>query len=315
MAALVVISVFMVVEAIGGFISGSLALIADATHMLTDALALALAVSAHWFARRPADQRKHFGYRRTQVLAAFVNGLALSLLLAWIVFEAVKRFFNPVEVDWSIMLVVAIVGLLANAAAFFLLHGAKDNDINIRGAMLHVVSDLLGSVAAILAAIVIAFSGWMKIDPLLSIVVAGLIARSAFRLLQETGHILLEGAPENINVQALIEDMKTASPDVKDIHHVQIWQLTPDQPRLTMHARVNSPEAAADTLQKLQMSLKKKYGIVQSTIQIEFNEDCPFCADNPAQVQARAASRDTASGEAAFDNSNAALEARLAGQR
>ena len=183
LAAFFVIAVFMVVEAIGGFISGSLALLADATHMLTDSFALALAASAQWFANRPADKKLHFGYRRTQVLAAFVNGIALAFLLLWIVFEAVHRFFfEPVSVQWPLMLNVAIIGLLANGVAFFILHNSKSDNVNVRGALLHVISDLVGSVAAIIAAIVIATTGWMKIDPILSIAVAALIGRSAWRL-------------------------------------------------------------------------------------------------------------------------------------
>lgn len=273
--ALAVISVFMVVEAIGGILSGSLALLADSVHMLTDALALSLAISAHWLSRRPADERRHFGYRRTQVLAAFVNGLFLSALLAWIFVEAVIRLRQPVQVDTQLMLSIAMIGLLANIVAYVVLHGAAKNDINIRGAMLHVISDLLGSVAAIIAALVIMSTGWTGIDPLLSMLVALLIARSAYKLLRETGHILLEGAPKNIDVAALIEGVREAAPAVTDVHDVQIWQLTPQHPRLTMHARVVDPAAAAVTLDRIKTYLEKTHGIRESTVQIEIGSDCP----------------------------------------
>ncbi|MEL7486869.1 MAG: cation diffusion facilitator family transporter [Pseudomonadota bacterium] len=277
-AAFVVIAVFMVVEALGGFLSGSLALLADATHMLTDALALALAASAQWIARRPADDRLHFGYRRTQVLAAFVNGIALAFLLAWIVFEAVKRFvFEPIDVNWSLMLIIATVGLLANGVAFFVLHGAEKDNVNIRGAMLHVLSDLLGSVAAIIAAVVIALTGWMKIDPILSILVAMLIGRSAWMLVRETGHILMEGAPQNIDVATLIDELREIAPQVEDVHHVQIWQLTPEETRLTMHARITAPGQTHETLQALKSFLEERYGIKDSTVQIEVGDHCPDC--------------------------------------
>lgn len=276
LAAFVVIAVFMVVEAIGGLLSGSLALLADATHMMTDALALALAASAQWIAGRPADSKLHFGYRRTQVLAAFVNGIALAFLLTWIVFEAVKRFFfEPVDVNWSLMLNIALIGLLANGVAFFILHRSRTDNVNIRGAMLHVVSDILGSVAAIIGALVIATTGWLKIDPILSIIVAALIGRSAWRLISETGHILMEGAPPNIDVTSLADGIKKASPDVLQIHQLQIWQITPEEPRLTMHARIKSPDLAENALQKMKEYLEREHGIRQSTVQVEFTNECP----------------------------------------
>lgn len=273
--ALAVIVVFMIVEIVGGVISGSLALLADATHMLTDALALALAVGAQFFSAKPADAQLHFGYRRAQVLAAFVNGIFLALLLIWIVFEAIRRFLQPVEVDASLMLTVAILGFVANIVAFFILHRRNERDLNMRGAILHVVGDLLGSAAAIIAAIVISLTGWMQIDPLLSIVVAILIGASALRLVRETGFILLEGAPRSVNVDELKAGMKKAAPLIQDIHGVQITQITPDQLRLTMHACVGKAEDTAAALEAAKQYLGQRYKIRQSTIQIEIGSDCP----------------------------------------
>lgn len=243
-AAFCVITIFMVVEVAGGIISGSLALLADAAHMMTDACALALAASAHWMSARPANRKLHFGYRRLQVLAAFVNGIALVVLMSWIIYEAFRRAITPIEVAWAPMLVIAAFGLAANGVAFRLLHKAGEHDINIKGAMLHVASDLLGSIAAVIAAIVIWQTGWTRIDPILSIFVAVLIARSAFKLLRETTHILLEGAPNHIDPDTLAATLMKASPDVEDIHSVKIWQLTPDQLRLTLHAKLR--DGAAD---------------------------------------------------------------------
>lgn len=276
LVAFAVISVFMVVEAVGGIIAGSLALVADAVHMLTDAFALGLAVTAHWWSRRPADDRLHFGYTRTQVLAAFVNGLFLAALLGWIVYEAVVRMLNPIEVEWRPMLIIALIGLGANVVAFYALHGAPSRDnINIRGAMLHVVSDMLGSVAAVIAALVIMTTGWTRIDPILSLLVAALIGRSAVRLLRETSHILLEGAPQDIDVAALIEGVKGAAPNVVDVHDVYIWQLTPEHPRLTLHARIADAATATATLDRIKAFLEQKYGITETTVQIEVGTDCP----------------------------------------
>jgi cobalt-zinc-cadmium efflux system protein len=273
-AALAVISVFMVVEFVGGLLSGSLALLADASHMMTDAVALSLAASAHWLSMRPADGRLHFGYRRFQVLAAFVNGIALVVLMAWIFWEAIKRSINPVDVDWRTMLAVAVLGLLANVIAFRLLHGSATQNINVRGAMLHVIGDLLGSVAAVIAAVVIALSGWTRIDPLLSILVAILIGYSAYRLLRETAHILLEGAPKGIDAADVARDLASVSPDIEDVHSVQLWQLTPDHPQATLHVRVRSGAAGHDTLGLVKARLAERFGIRESTIQIEIGSCC-----------------------------------------
>lgn len=275
LAALCVTLVFMVVEIVGGIFSDSLALIADAGHMSTDAFALGLAASAHWFSRRPADGKLHFGYRRFQVLAAFVNGILLIVLIGWILIEAVQRFFNPEEVNWSIMLWIAVLGLAANGVAFAILTYGNSENVNIRGAMLHVVSDLVGSVAAIVAALVIMTTGWLQVDPILSVLVALLIGRSALKLISETGHILLEGAPNDIDVPKLISSLKEKAPEIEDIHKVQIWQLTPEHPRLTMHVAVTRPDAAAGTLARIKVFLEENYGLLQSTIQIEMKNHCP----------------------------------------
>ena len=280
-AALAVISVFMVVEFIGGLLSGSLALIADASHMMTDAVALALAASAHWLSMRPADGKLHFGYRRFQVLAAFVNGIALVVLMAWIVWEAIRRSIDPVAVEWRTMLVIAVLGLIANVIAFRLLHTSATQNINVRGAMLHVIGDLLGSVAAVVAAVVIALSGWTRIDPLLSILVAALIGYSAYRLLRETAHILLEGAPEGIDAGEVARDLASVSGDIEDVHSVQLWQLTPDHPQATLHVRLRNGAATQDTLALVKARLSERFGIRDSTVQIETGGCCDDGAQPP----------------------------------
>jgi cobalt-zinc-cadmium efflux system protein len=245
--------------------------------MLTDAVALGLAAGAHLIAGRPADDRRHFGYHRAQVLAAFVNGILLLLLLGWIAIEALQRFRTPIEVNAEMMLGVALLGLAANAAAFFILHEDGANDVNTRGALLHVVSDLLGSVAAVIAALVIMGTAWTRIDPLLSLLVAALIGRSALRLIKETGHILLQGAPKNIDMTALANGVKSAAPGIEDVHDIRIWQMTPDQASLTMHARVADSRLTAEALDKIKHYLEDRYGIVNSTVQIEVGEACPDC--------------------------------------
>jgi cobalt-zinc-cadmium efflux system protein len=273
--AFAVITTFMVVEAVGGVLSGSLALLADAAHMLTDAFALGLAASAQVFAMRPADASLHFGYRRAQVLAAFVNGVLLIVLIAWIIFEAVRRFLSPIDVDASLMLWIAAIGLLANVAAFLILHRPGERDLNVRGALLHVIGDLLGSAAAIIAAIVIALTGWVRIDPILSIIVAILIGFSAVRLLRETGLILLEGAPKNIDVEALKKGLRSASSTIKDVHHVRISQLTPDHPRITLHVCVDQTADAPSAMKAVKDYLSAHFNLHDSTVQIDVGDECP----------------------------------------
>lgn len=286
LAAFAVIFVFMIVEVVGGLLSGSLALLADATHMLTDAAALALAASAQFLAGRPADARLHFGYRRAQVLAAFVNGVLLAILLFWIVFEAVRRLMAPEPVDAPLMLWVAVAGFGANVLAFFILHRPGERNLNMRGAMLHVISDLLGSVAAIIAALVIMGTGWLAVDPLLSIAVAVLIGVSALRLVRETGFILLEGAPPDIDVKELASGLVSSTPQIKGVHSVQISQITPEQPRLTLHACVADARDAAAALAAAKTYLEERYNIRQSTIQIEIGEQCPDAGAPPSPVAA-----------------------------
>ncbi len=310
-AALCVTLVFMVVEIIGGVISGSLALLADAAHMSTDAVALGLAASAHWFSRKPADSRHHFGYRRVQVLAAFVNGILLLLLIGWIVVEAVQRFLNPEPVIWSTMLIVAVLGFASNAFAFAVLTFGNTKNINIRGAVLHVLSDLIGSAAAVIAAIVIMLTGWLQVDPVLSILVALLIGRSAFRLTKETGHILLEGAPTDIDVPILISQLKDKLPEIADIHKVQVWQITPEQPRLTMHVVVARADVAAGTLSRIKTFLEENYHSLQSTIQIEMKNHCPDILSNKSHHEQIG---DTLiSGIKADSGSDAQIESMLTG--
>lgn len=275
--AFVVIAIFMLVEVVGSLISGSLALLADAAHMFTDAFALGLAVVAQGFARRPADQHLHFGYSRAQVLAAFANGVLLFAVIFWILLEAVRRLYEPVPVAWRPMLVVAALGFAANAVAFLLLHGFEKGNVNVRGALLHVVSDLLGSVAAIVAAVAIMLGGPFWVDALLSLVVAALIARSAWRLVSETGHILLEGAPKNLNVESIVTDLKQADEEILDVHDVRIWQLTPDESRVTLHVRIKNRERAQEALDAVKRRLEAHFGIRQSTVQIELG---PVCPDN-----------------------------------
>lgn len=275
--ALALTGTFMLVEVVGGILSGSLALLADAGHMLTDTMALALSAIAFRVSSRPADHKRSYGYQRFQILAAFVNGLSLLVIVGWILFEAVQRILEPSPVMGQTMLYVASAGLLINIVVFFVLHGGDQENLNMQGAALHVLGDLLGSVAAITAALIILSTGWMPIDPILSIGVAALIFRSAWHLVKRSAHILLEGAPEWLDVEDMQSKIISSNSNVKEIHHVHVWGLTPQHPMLTMHVALKQLDGDTTiTIRGIKELLRSEYGIHHSTIEIE----CDDCADD-----------------------------------
>lgn len=286
--ALVLTAAFMVVEFAGGLIAGSLALLADAGHMLTDAAALGVAWAAILIAKRPADLRRTFGYQRLRVLATFVNGCALMFITAWICIEAVQRFMHPAPVDGTTILWIGSIGLVVNLVVFALLRRGDSHDMNVAAATLHVLSDLLGSAAAIVAALVIMATGWTPIDPLLSVFVCLLIVRSAWSLIRRSTHILMEGSPEGIDIVELRSTLESRIPDIHDVHHIHTWLVGPQEILLTMHASVGQGADHPNVLRQAQAVLAERYGITHATIQIEA-EDCanPDCAE--AAPVARAA--------------------------
>ena len=260
---------FMVVEVVGGMYSGSLALLADAGHMLTDTASLALAWYASHAARRPADNLRTYGYQRLQVLAAFINSIAFIAIVVWIAYEALLRLLAPNFVAGQVMLGVAFIGLLVNLIALFLLHGGEKTNLNLRGALLHVLGDLLGSAAVIVAAVIILYTGWMPIDPLLSILVALLILRSAWTIVRHSTHILLEGTPEEIDVEKIQESLIENVPEVKEVHHVHVWSLTTEYPLLTLHVTVDRLDDYSLMLNNIKTILVREFNIRHSTVQIE----------------------------------------------
>ena len=277
MIALVLTGVFMFVEVIGGILSGSLALLADAGHMLTDTMALALAAAAFHVSKRPPGGNLTYGYQRFQILAAFVNGLSLLFIVGWILFEAVQRFISPRDILGETMLVIAAAGLVVNIISFAVLHSGDQENLNIRGAALHVAGDLLGSVAAIVAAIIIIYTGWTLIDPILSVAVAMLILRSAWSLVKRSAHVLLEGAPDWLDVADMQERIVANVPGVSGIHHVHVWGLTPQQLMLTMHVALGDDVASQSVVVRgVKDFLQQEYGIGHSTIEV----DVDGCADH-----------------------------------
>jgi cobalt-zinc-cadmium efflux system protein len=275
-----VVAVVMVLEVAGGLFSGSLALLADAAHMGTDALALLLALVASRLRERSGGPRHSYGLRRAPVLSAFANGLLLLGLSGWVVAEAVQRVMEPPPVLAGPMLGVAIVGLLANVVAFALLHGGDRTDLNLRGALLHVIGDMLGSVAAIVAALVMLSTGWMLADPLLSVGVAGLVGFAALNLLRQSAHILLEGAPAGVELERLERELPGRVPGLADVHHLHVWSLAPEETLLTCHARVAAGADPDAVRAALRATLVEHYGIGHATIETERVDRDP-CAAPP----------------------------------
>jgi cobalt-zinc-cadmium efflux system protein len=268
---------FMVAEIVGGLVAGSLALLADAGHMLTDFASLALAWLGFRLTRRPADWRRTYGFDRFAVLVAFVNGVSLFAIAGWIVVEAVQRLSAPVQVLGLPMLAIAIAGLGVNVVSFLVLRSGDKDNLNIRAAVLHVVGDLLGSVAAVIAAVVILASGWMPIDPLLSIVVALIIVRSAWRVVADSGHILLEGSPSDVDSRALQDKLKSALPFVLDVHHVHAWSISQERPMVTLHASIAAGTDSAHAVREIKRLLAQHFRITHATVEIEFDA----CGDEP----------------------------------
>lgn len=270
-----IIAVFLGVEVAGGVISGSLALLADAGHMVSDAVALGMSWAALRIGRRPADLLRSYGYRRLEVLVAFANGCALFVITAWIAFEACWRLAAPRVVHGRSMLAVAAAGLIANAVAFLILSGGRRENLNVRSAWLHVLGDLLGFAITVVAAAIILLTGWSRVDPILSLIVAALISRSALQIVRSSGHILLEGTPVGLDAAVVREDLLAALPAVCDVHHVHAWSLTQEEQFITLHVRT-VPGADLDTLvPAISRRLEHRFGIAHSTIQVDHTE----CAD------------------------------------
>ncbi len=268
---------FMGVELAGGIIAGSLALIADAGHMLSDFGSLALAWIGFRMARRPPDSRRTFGFRRFPVLAAFVNGLTLFAIAVWIVAEAIGRLNSPHAIEPWLMTWVAVGGLAVNIASFAVLHGADRDNLNVRGALLHVVGDLLGSVAAIAAGVIIMTTGWVQADPILSVLVALIILRSAWSLTAQSAHILLEGAPHNISLDAVTRDLVDHVDGVLDVHHAHLWSLDGRRSMMTLHARIANSVEGPLVVARIKSRLHETHGIDHATVEIE-GEDCADAA-------------------------------------
>ena len=272
--------VYMFAEAIGGWAVNSLALLADAGHMLTDVAALSLTLAAIWFASRPATEKKTYGYYRLEILAAFVNGIALVLISLWVLYEAYERWNAPPEVKGFGLTMIAIGGLIVNIICAWLLHGDHQHDLNMRGAWLHVMGDLFGSVTAIIAGVLIIAFGWFWADALCSALISLIIIFSAWNLIRESVNVLLEGTPAHINLAA-VEDAILETEGVKEIHDLHIWTISSGLEALSAHVCHDKHIIQPELLKSLRKRLHDEFGIDHLTIQMETpdfeDEKVHFC--------------------------------------
>jgi cobalt-zinc-cadmium efflux system protein len=269
---LVITALFMVVELFAGWVSGALALVADAGHMLTDVGALGLSLFTAMLVQRPADPRRTYGFLRLEILAALINGALLFGLAAWVVVEAIGRIAHPEPIQTGIFLVVAALGLVVNLVSLRVLHGHRHGGLNVRGAYLHVLGDALGSVAALSAAVIIRFTGWTVADPIVSVALALLILVGAWRLLRESTDILLETVPGHLSLEEVRSRMLGVD-GVSAVHDIHVWTVTSGVVAMSGHAVVPDLAGHPDALTGLRMALSG-LGIAHATIQLEVADEC-----------------------------------------
>ena len=265
---LVLVAVYMVAEIVGGLLTNSLALIADAGHMLSDAAALALSLFAIWIAQKPATPTHTYGYYRTEILAALVNGATLVAISFYVFYEAYERLGAPPEVQGGLMMGIALGGLAINLIGLWILNAGRDESLNVRGAWLHVLTDALGSVGAIVAGALIWTLGWNWADPAASVLIGILVLYSSWALLKETVAVLMEGAPGNVNVDEVRESIR-AVPGVQEVHDLHVWTITSGMVAMSGHVVVDDGHYGQAILQEIRKPLHDRFGIDHCTIQLE----------------------------------------------
>jgi cobalt-zinc-cadmium efflux system protein len=275
MTALVITAAMLLVEVAGGFLSGSLALLADAGHMLTDVAALGLSLFAFWLSGRPKTHRRTFGWRRFEIFAAFVNGLALWAIAAVIGYEAFKRLSAPSEIKSGLMMAIAALGLAANAIVGVILFRGRERSLNIKGAFLHVMADALGSVGVLAAAVLIRITGSFTWDPIVSAGVCVLILWSSGRLIRESFHVFMEGAPAHLDVTA-IEKALTEVPGVIEIHDLHVWTITSGFVSLSAHLKITRGQDVQQVIKNADAVVSSRFGVLHTTFQPEVAEE-PGC--------------------------------------
>jgi len=270
--ALAITAAYTVVEAVGGIFTGSLAVLADAVHMLSDNVSIALALFAAWLASKPATPERTFGYKRAEVLAALANGVLLVALAIWILVEAAMRLSDPPDVLGGWMLVIAVVGLAVNVAAAIVLWGSRHESLNVEAALRHVGADLLGSLGVAVAAVIILATGWLEADPLVSFFIGALVFVSALGILRDTTSILLEASPKGIDTERLGTRLARA-PGVVEVHDLHVWTITSGFPALSAHVLVRPGDDCHARRRELERLLREDFGIAHTTLQVEHATD------------------------------------------
>ena len=283
--ALALTGCFMVAEVIGGLLTGSLALISDAAHMLTDTAALGIALFAIRMGRRAADARRTFGYARFEILAAAFNAAMLFVVAFYILYEAVERLRQPAEIQSTAMLAIAVMGLVANLISMRLLSGGKDDSLNVKGAYLEVWSDMLGSLGVIGGALVIRFTGWTWVDPLIAVAIALWVLPRTWTLLKASVNLLLEGVPDGVKLTDVDLALRS-TPGVQNVHDLHVWAITSGKPSLSAHLLLDAGTDAETVRIAVSAKLRKQFGLRHSTLQCEFtpcgSDDCSLAGDSHA---------------------------------
>jgi cobalt-zinc-cadmium efflux system protein len=264
----VLITTYMVVEAVGGLLTGSLALLADAGHMLSDSASLGLAFFAVWLAAKPPTPNRSFGYKRAEILAALANGLTLVLISIWIFYEAYRRLQEPPEILGGWMLAVAVLGLVVNIAGAFILSRAEGESLNVEGALRHVLADVAGSVGAIVAAGIIISTGWRYADPIISVFIAILVLGSSWKLLRDSVNVLLEQAPRGLDAEEVGRKMVGVE-GVEEVHDLHLWTITSGFPALAAHVLVGEDEDCHERRRELENVLYREFAIEHTTLQVD----------------------------------------------
>ena len=278
---LAITSAVMVIELIGGVLTNSIALISDAGHMFTHAFAIGISLVAISIARKPPCHHRTFGLYRAEILAAFINGLFLLLVVGAILYEAVLRIIHPREVLGLQMLAIALVGLAVNSVSIFILRGSENN-LNVRSVFYHMIGDAASSVGIVIAAVFILYTGWNIIDPLVSIGISALILYWAWGILRESTRVLLEMAPSGLDIEIIGDDLKTTFPEIEGLNNVHIWSITPDMIVFSAHVKLSCATLSADTdqgelISKMNKYLVERYNIIESTIQIASEDETEVC--------------------------------------
>lgn len=274
---LIITLIVMIVEVIGGLIANSIALLTDAGHMFTHLFAISISIFGIYLASKPSCHHKTFGLYRAEILTAFINGLFLLAITGFIIYEGIMRLLNPVEINSLYMILVAIIGLIVNVISILLLQGTSKEDLNIKGVFYHMIGDSVSSVGVVIASIIIYFTGWSIIDPIVSFFIAALIIRWGIGILKDSGRILLEIAPEDLSVDIIEQDLETNFDRIVKVEHTHLWTITPEILVLTTHIRVKNNVDHDGFIEEITEYLHHKHKIAESTVQITYKEDIQSC--------------------------------------